>query len=86
MIEQLTFLEKLSIIGQVFLKIGLNFWPVILIGALVCVGLSKQEHRFDRYEDRWELPCPQLEPRILQQWAIKLIIKWVSKSSKSSWT
>jgi hypothetical protein len=48
MIETLTFLDKLVLIGQVFAKIAYNFWPVLVIGALVCVGIARQEARATR--------------------------------------
>ena len=48
MIETMTFLEKLSLIGQVFLQIAINFWPVLIIGALVVVGIARQEARSTR--------------------------------------
>jgi hypothetical protein len=48
MIETLTFLDKLVLIGQVFLQIAINFWPVLIIGALVCVGIARQEARATR--------------------------------------
>ena len=48
MIETLTTLQKLTLIGEVFLKIAINFWPVLIIGALVCVGIARQEARSTR--------------------------------------
>jgi hypothetical protein len=48
MIETLTTLEKFTLIGEVFLKIAYNFWPVLVIGALVCVGIARQEARSTR--------------------------------------
>ena len=39
----MTLVEKLSLIAQVFAQIAYNFWPVLLIGAGVVFGLYKQE-------------------------------------------
>jgi hypothetical protein len=46
--ETLTLLEKLTIIAEGFGKIAYNFWPVLVIGALVCVGIARQEARSTR--------------------------------------
>lgn len=48
MIETLTTLQKLTIIAEGFGKIAYNFWPVLVIGALVCVGIARQEARSSR--------------------------------------
>ena len=48
MIQTMTFLDKLVLIGQVFLQIAINFWPVLIIGALVVVGIARQEARATR--------------------------------------
>lgn len=48
MIQSMTFLDKLVLIGQVFMKIGYNFWPVLVIGALVVAGIARQEARAPR--------------------------------------
>jgi uncharacterized membrane protein len=39
----MTLVEKLSLIAQVFGQIAYNFWPVLLIGAGVVFALYKQE-------------------------------------------
>ncbi len=40
-----TFLETLTITGQVLAKIALNFWPVLVIGAVAILVLAVQERR-----------------------------------------
>jgi hypothetical protein len=48
MIQSMTTLEKLAIIAEGFSKIAYNFWPVLVVGALVCVGIARQEARAPR--------------------------------------
>jgi hypothetical protein len=47
-IEAMTLLEKLTVIAEGFGKIAYNFWPVLLLGALVCFGIARQEARSTR--------------------------------------
>ena len=35
--------DKLVLIAQVFTKIAYNFWPVLLLGAVVVFAIHKQE-------------------------------------------
>ena len=43
MINNLTAAQQFAIIGQVFTKIVINFWPVLTIGAVACLVLARQE-------------------------------------------
>lgn len=45
MIETLTTLQKLVLIGQVFVKVAYNFWPIIALGLAGAVILARQESR-----------------------------------------
>jgi len=40
--------EKLNLIAQVFGKIAINFWPVIVLGIVAVVILHKHETRRTR--------------------------------------
>jgi len=40
--------EKLNLIAQVFGKIAINFWPVIILGIVAVVILHKHETRRTR--------------------------------------
>jgi len=44
----MTFAEKITLIGQVFGKIAVNFWPMIVLGVIVAVVLHKQETQRSR--------------------------------------
>ena len=41
----MTLADKLTLIGQVFGKIAINFWPVIVLGIVAAVILHKHENR-----------------------------------------
>lgn len=40
----MTLTDKLSLIGQVFLKLAVNFWPVIVLFVIAGVIIHRQEN------------------------------------------
>lgn len=48
----MTLSEKLSLIGQVFLKIGWNFLPIIIIAVVAGIVIHKQEQSGRNYKSR----------------------------------
>ena len=48
MIEQLTVTDKLVLIAQVFAKIAYNFWPILVVAALVVLFVVRVEKRTRR--------------------------------------
>jgi hypothetical protein len=48
----MTLSEKLTLIGQVFLKIGWNFLPFILVAVVVGIVCHRQEQAGRNYKSR----------------------------------